>query len=285
MKTPPLIKLIAAFAAIMPSLVQADVVQGDPAPSAGIPYFWTVTLGANESGFGVSHVGAWSWEDDSLFDPGLGEPPVGWTHTSNWVALTLLSPATFTFRLERQAGVPWPSAGDPGRVASIDSMFPSFTIWANQDNDGDDFHTYNNRGNVDWAEDLSYLDHADNSTLEAIERSWNLPAGEYTIVLGSNATATDTNRQGYRATFTTAPVPEPTTTALVLLSLGAVFLVRRKRRVRVMRSRLEAKSLLAFAAALGVGHAIAGTHDLELARGTSRRGLAESIELGWRRSE
>ena len=177
LKTSRIINLVAALAAVVPPLLRADVIQGDPAPGAGVPYFWTVVMGENESGFGISHVGAWSWEDQSLFDPGLGEPPVGWTHTSNWVALTLLSPVTFTFRLERQAGVPWPSPTDPNRVASIDSMFPSFTLWANQDHDGSDFHSYHNRGNVSWAEDLSYLDHLDNSTLTAVERTWTLPAG------------------------------------------------------------------------------------------------------------
>lgn len=114
-------------------------------------------------------------------------------------------------------------------------MFPSFTIFSGQDNDGGDFHMYNNRGNVDWAEDLGYIDHYENSTLFAVERSWDLPAGQYTIVLGSNAPATDPDRQGYRATFTTAPIPEPSTGLLLLTAIAGMVLVQRFRRSRALK--------------------------------------------------
>jgi len=52
------------------------------------------------------------------------------------------------------------------------------TIYRGWDNDGDDHHTYNNRGNIDWAEDLTYVDHYDNSTLETFTRTWFLRRGE-----------------------------------------------------------------------------------------------------------
>ena len=195
----------------------ASVSVADP-QAGGIGYKYTVTMGGLESAVFSNHVGAWSWEDDSLFNAAGGEPPVGWTHTANWVAVTLSTTAVFTVRLERDATVPWPSASLPNRLASVASMFPSFSIWKNWDNDlapkafadannggepMNDFHMYNNRGNVAWAEDLVYQDHYDNSTLEVIERTYVLPAGQYTLVLGSNATANDTNRQGYKATFST----------------------------------------------------------------------------------
>jgi hypothetical protein len=104
-------------------------------------------------------------------------------------------------------------------------MFPSFTIWAGLDNDDGDNHTYNNRGNVVWAEDLVYLDHVDNSTVTAVERTWALAAGQYSIVLGSNAPATDTQRQGYRATLTTVPEPG----VGVLVAVAGVVALRRRR--------------------------------------------------------
>jgi hypothetical protein len=111
-------------------------------------------------------------------------------------------------------------------------MFPSFTIWSGWDADDGDHHTYNNRGNVSWAEDITYLDHLDNSTQTAVERSWVLPAGNYTLALGSNAPATDPVRQGYLATFTTSAVPEPATSGIAgLLAAGA--LLRRKRTNRI----------------------------------------------------
>jgi hypothetical protein len=197
------------------------------APSAaGIPYRHTISMNAEDNATVTRHVGAWSWEDNSLFDAGNGEPPVGWTHTSDWVALALLQPARLTLRLERQEGVSAPTAQNPENIAAITSMFPSFSIYAGWDQDGEQDHTFNNRGAIAWAS-VFYLDHLDNSTLPSAERTWELPAGNYSIILGSNAPATDPNRQGYRATFTSV-VPEPGLSALTALA-GGVMLLRRRR--------------------------------------------------------
>jgi hypothetical protein len=121
-------------------------------------------------------------------------------------------------------------------------MYPSFTIWSGWDNDlapqsfadlvnggtpTDDWHTYNNDGAVAWAEDLTYVGHINNSTATFAESTFTLPAGQYSIVLGSNAPANDANRQGYRATFST--VPEPGTAILLLGGLAALNLHRRRR--------------------------------------------------------
>jgi hypothetical protein len=211
-----------------------SVVENTTPPTVGVPYHWVVNLVADDMASMSRHVGAWSWEDNSLFDPGLGEPPVGWTHTSDWVALTLAQPAFLTLRLERDPNVSLPTPLDPLHLAPVNSMFPSFTIWSGLDEDTDQLHTYNNHGNVSWAEDISFLDYLDNSTLTSAERTWTLPAGNYTIALGSNAPATDPERQGYRATFTTQPVPEPGT---VTLLAGAVALVGLRCRRRMKASR------------------------------------------------
>lgn len=175
---------------------------GDPA-AGGIGYQHQVVLGGNSAGAFSSHVGAWSWEDNDLFDSGAGEPPVGWTHTSNWLALTMQQDCVLTVTMKRDAAVPW--AGGANGLADTASMFPSFTLWRGQDNDlmptavatelnydpaeAHDHHTYNNRGNVAWAEDLSYMHHVDNSTETEITRTYYLPAGQYTMVLGSKCTA------------------------------------------------------------------------------------------------
>lgn len=214
---------VALLAGSLTTRLSASTVSAtDPNPG-GIPYSFAVTLGGLDEAIFSSHVGAWSWEDDSL-SAGLADP-VGWTHQSNWVAVNLTTTAVVKVRIERDATVPWPSAGNPGRLASVASMFPSFTIWKNWDNDlapqafadannggtpTDSWHTYNNDGAVEWAEDLQFtanyggvLAHYNNSTLETIERTYVLPAGQYSIVIGSNAPATDTNRQGYKTTITT----------------------------------------------------------------------------------
>lgn len=202
---------IASFTAASASTVTVgDGVAG------GIGYEHTVIIGGNDTATFSNHVGAWSWEDNSLFGP--EDDPVGWTHTSNWVAITVTQLSVFTVQIERDANVPWAAPSDPNRKAFIDSMYPSFTLWKGWDNDSapekfarlrnegnalEEFHTYNNHGNVIWAEDLEYIDHANNSTATSVSRSYILKPGKYTMVIGSNAPAQDTNRQGFKATFTT----------------------------------------------------------------------------------
>jgi hypothetical protein len=217
----------------------AIVINSDPA-AGGIGYRNQIILDVEDSASFTRHVGGWSWEDNSLFDS--GEDPVGWTHTSDWTALTLTGTTALTIRMEREAGVPWPSSTEPNRVASIDAINPSFTLYRGWDNDlmpqafADqfnggvllgDWHNYNNDGDIAWAEDLSYVGHVSNSTEAFAEITFaNLPAGQYTLVLGSNAPSNEANRQGYRATFTT--VPEPATT--LFIGAGAVALIARRRR-------------------------------------------------------
>jgi hypothetical protein len=174
-------------------LLRADPVTG------GIGYAWTTLVKPGSSGSFSDHVGAWSWEDNALFAP--GEPPVGWTHTSRWLALKLTDETFFSITLERDANVPWPSSEDPDRKADTSSMFPSLTLYRGWDNTGGELHTYNNRGNVIWAEGIRYVDHVDNSTQTSITRTWRLPAGEYSLALGSNAPANNTLRQGFKATY------------------------------------------------------------------------------------
>jgi hypothetical protein len=172
--------------------------QGD---GGGIGYDYTVIAGAGESGSFSRHVGAWSWEDDSLFAP--GQPPVGWTHTSDWMALKLQEDVFFSLTMERDATVPWIDPANASGLADTSSLFPSFTLYRGWDNDGSDDHTFNNRGNILWAEDVRYLDHVDNSTADKVTRTWRLPAGEYSLALGSNAPANNLLRQGYKVTYST----------------------------------------------------------------------------------
>ena len=183
-----------AIAAVTPQTASAN----------GVPYAYTIVAGTGDSGSLKDNVGAWSWEDNSLFGP--GDAPVGWTHTSKWVGLMLKDTVTFTVTMSRDATVPWvsPSNPDVNQLADTSSMYPSLTLWRGWDQDGTQDHTYNNRGNVAWAEDLSYLDHIDNSTQTTITRSWTLPAGQYTFALGSNAPANNALRQGFSFSYSTS---------------------------------------------------------------------------------
>ncbi|MBL9114827.1 MAG: hypothetical protein JNJ83_07435 [Verrucomicrobiaceae bacterium] len=178
---------------------------GDPG-TGGIGYAFSVVADANDTGTFKSHVGAWSWSDTNPGFPADGSE--GWTHTSNWVALQLTEPTTISVTMARDATVPFAGTGNVGGFAAVDHMFPSFTLYRGWDNDGGDHHTYPNRANVPWAEDISYMDHFANTTALSITRSWTLPAGNYTLALGSNSpSATNPPRQGYSFTYTTsAPV-------------------------------------------------------------------------------
>jgi len=186
----------------------------------GIPYAWFVQLeDRDHSETPPDHVGAWSWDED-----GFPDTARGWTHTSTWVKLDLTQPAQFTLTLESLAGVPWPSSEDTNRLAGT-NLFPSFTLYSGWDTDAgvnldtngatiDQDHTFNNRGNIEWAEDVAHLDHLENSTAHTASRTWILRAGHYTINLGGNSPATVAEgRQGYRARFQTAPAPVAVTNA------------------------------------------------------------------------
>jgi hypothetical protein len=106
-------------------------------------------------------------------------------------------------------------------------MNPSFTLWSGWDNDGGESHMYNNDRNISWAEDVTYLGHVKNNAVAQVEASWDLPAGNYTIAIGSNAPSDDADDQGYKATLTTS-VPEPASAAFLLLATATLVAPRRR---------------------------------------------------------
>jgi hypothetical protein len=183
-----------------------EVIMGDPMPG-GIGYRWMVSAGAGSSGSVSEHVGSWSWEDARLFGgPNQPEFPVGWTHHSRWLALEIRQPLAFTVTMSRNSNVPWPSVDYPNRKAAVNEMFPSLTLWRGWFNNGADSHSYHNRGNVDWAPSLNYVDHIDNTAAESITRTWTLQPGQYTIAMGSNSRENTVapQRQGFTFAWSTS---------------------------------------------------------------------------------
>lgn len=225
---------------LCPFAQAASLVQADPA-AGGISYFWTATLGQTETittpnTAGVS-LGAWSWEDQGLFNP--GDASRGWTHTSQWAAVELTQASTFTLTLAANSLIPTATG-----FFAADQFFPSFSLYSGWDNDAmpdavatfldespgaHDSHTYNNRGNIEWAEDLTFIGLRENTTLDTVSATWTLAAGKYSIVMGSNApSALSPPRQGYAASFTTTAVPEPGSVLLGVAALGGLVFRRRR---------------------------------------------------------
>lgn len=202
--------LAAAFTALT-SISAGTAVEKDPVPNkydpatfeplaGGIGYTWTVGLGQIDEAKITGVVGAWSWDED-----GTTGTEKGWTHTSNWVALSLSKPSNLTIRLQRNAEVVDPFAEVVGTKAG-GKLFPALTVYSNWDGDGGDFHTYNNGGKISWAEDVTYLAHqefAEGGKVAVLKM--DLPAGRYSVAFGGNSPSTlAQGRQGYLATFTSA---------------------------------------------------------------------------------
>jgi len=226
----------------------ATVSPTDPSPNAyapvtfepldgGVGYAWTVSMSGKDNASVEGLVGAWSWDEDSF-----PETAKGWTHTSNWVALKLNKASKVTIRLFRKLNV---SDGQGGVGGNI--LFPAFTVYQNWDGDGGDDHTYNNKGNVVWAEDLAYLTHVENNgTATSVEITLELPAGLYSLAVGGNSPSTNREPfQGYGLEIITEEVEAPsfevtggtrfTTSQSSHALAGTVENVERAKRLRVVR--------------------------------------------------
>ncbi len=204
--------------------------------SSGIAYHWGVALGGNDTANISGAVGQWSWQDPDI---GATETnPVGWGHSTQWTAVTLSNASVLQLNVFRNPNVSNPAGG----MFGVSNFFPSFTLWQNHDTDpapvtfaGEpgligNWHEFPNNANVEWAEDLFYLDRlGNNGSEQTVSKSWTLPAGNYTVVIGGLApSAIGAARQGYGATFTTSSVPEPG--SLAFLFLTSIAALRRRGR-------------------------------------------------------
>lgn len=229
----------------------------EPEPSdpvaGGIGYSWTVpALTPGEHAELTGHVGAFSWKDATLASqlmPGGQEVPAdqrGWTHTSNWVAVNLPIAGLLEVTLASQSGISFVNA-QGATVEAGDTLVPAFTLYKGWDNDAspvadpsngaaiEDWHVYNNAGNVAWAEDLEFFANAPNPQhASSITQTFSLPAGAYTLVLGGNPEANAlVRREGYSAMLAMHSVPEPGSLGLLgwsALTLSIPALRRRHRR-------------------------------------------------------
>ncbi len=232
-RTIPAALLAAGLAFTGPfQLVAATVSKSDPVPNTpgppadgGIGYTWTVTMDAKDAASVDGTVGAWSWDED-----GFPATARGWTHTSNWVALELLEDCRLTLRLERKAGMPTTVTASNPDGLGLYNLHPAFTIYQGWQESGGDVHNFNNRGDIAWAPDVSYLIHFENNGSHVLEAVVKLEAGRYSVVLGGNSpSALQEGRQGYGATLTTKSYHDPAALAMTrqrLVTRKASFTLR-----------------------------------------------------------
>jgi hypothetical protein len=218
--TIPLISLAGILLGATASQVQAATIISLPGtPSTkGIGYEWEVSMSKSDVAELTRYVGAFSWNERN--PPFYVPPNEGWTHTSNWVKLKLTSSAQLTVAVERAAGIQTPN-GPAG-----EKLFPAFTLYKKWQTEGPEDHFYNPRGNVDWAYQISYLAHkANGGTLPSVAETFTLPKGEYTVALGGDPPEiADRVPEGYKATLSTTPVPEPRTTGGLLVTAAGIIL-------------------------------------------------------------
>lgn len=203
----------------------ATVTAGDSV-AGGIGYNWTVNMSGNDTTAGstpnyAGTIGSLSWNDPINAGDPIG---TGWTHTSNWTALTLTEAADLTITL----------------AANGSSLVPAFTLWSgHQQTDNGTaggYHVYNNAGNFDWSAadptyDSSSLNYIGNATASgtdsSITRTFSLGPGLYSLVFGGNPPAgTPGSPVAYQATLSTVPVPA----AVYLFGSGLIGLAGLARR-------------------------------------------------------
>lgn len=185
------------------------------APSAdGIPYRWWATMDAHEQvSFGY-YVGARSWWEPT-------NPPAtpGWTHNSNWVALTLTEDAWVTIWVGPDVPVPCAPPSEPaacdatGRTGS--DLYPAISLYSGHDTTSPQDHVFNPVGNGWWST-IEYRESKRQSNPQThvlYMRRW-LPAGDYTINIGGAGAKSPycdstmpcySGGQSYRASITTHP--------------------------------------------------------------------------------
>lgn len=212
-----IVKILSSTSLLSP--LSAALILPDSGSAPGTDgYTWNFGLNAGDhdtSEF-VGTVGSWSWEDARIDSDSTGN--IGWRHQSDWIALTLTADTRLTVNVARF-----------DQVADA-KFFPSFTIYQNLTNTNN-VHTFENDETLSWDPTLIYQNHADNSSYAEVTRSFELPAGDYTIALGGNALSeANAVNVNYRAQLTSAPgtIPEPSSSLLALLA-GLGFLARRAR--------------------------------------------------------
>lgn len=173
--------------------------------SGGLPYSWTVGAAADYSASFDGIVGARSWQDS-----GLAESDRGRVRSSRWVAIELRVPAEITVTVSRKESVSDFLHPLPGGVAGGD-LEPAFTLFKGWQEEGSEGDTFHNKGAIDWAPDLEYIDHVpNNSEAGSVSKTFSLKKGKYTVAIGgADETGPVLGRQGFEASIDFVSLASP----------------------------------------------------------------------------
>ncbi len=190
--------------------MKSAAVFGDP-DKEGIGYEWTVTLEGKHGHAGITG----SVGGKSSYEPQFDAPDIGWTHTSDWVALEMKQKGVLTITVERQAGIYFTKIDkktqEKSFVTAGSKLYPAMSIYTGWDSTtAKEKGSFNPVGNF-WStiefKEVVYSDMGQKS----ITYRAKLPAGKYSINIGGvnalyckESDSCFNGLHGYRAKFSTS---------------------------------------------------------------------------------
>jgi hypothetical protein len=151
----------------------------------GISYEWMVKMGKHDKATLINSVGA---KSQSEIPPFYVAPDVGWTHTSNWIALEITEPTKLNVKVSRIEGVPFHVINLENTVLNKglarDKLIPGIAIYNGWDDTSCEDHRYNPSANVDWST-LEWMgNNLNNAQKGSVEYNVKLMPGKYSIAIG-----------------------------------------------------------------------------------------------------
>ena len=191
----------------------AAVTYEDPTPSVGISYEWMVHMNQHDKAEMVGAVGG-----KASYEPKFEAPNIGWTHTSNWIALMIHQPSLVGIKVTNQKGVILTNIDrEDGSVSyskAGDMLYPGVSVYAGwDDTTGSEEDSFNPR--ADFWSTVKYIGHqGDMMGKHTVMLHYLLEPGFYSINIGGvNALHCEESdpcfngKHGYHATIKTMPVP------------------------------------------------------------------------------
>jgi hypothetical protein len=158
----------------------------------GISYEWKVKMGKRDNATLINFVGAKSLSE---IPPFYVAPEVGWTHTSNWIALEVTEKTKLKVKVSRIEGVPFVVLDAENKLFSKgysrNKLVPGIAIYNGWDDTSCEDHRYNPSGNVAWST-LEWMGNNLNTAQKGtVEYEVKLMPGKYSIAVGGTPKAID----------------------------------------------------------------------------------------------